>query len=81
MAALEEPVAPATGYLAPTSLEEATQALAEGEATLFAGGTDVMAGINAGTRDLAPTLMNLRHLPELRGIGEANGEVRGAGCR
>jgi CO/xanthine dehydrogenase FAD-binding subunit len=76
MATVEQPAGGAARYVAPTSLEEATQALAVGEATLFAGGTDVMVGVNARQQTLAPTLMNLRYLPELRGISLEDGEIR-----
>ena len=63
-------------YLAPDSLEEAVRALAEGEATLLAGGTDLLPQTSLGTLAFKPTLMNIRRLPELAGIDVARGRIR-----
>lgn len=63
-------------YLAPASLGEALAALASGEATLLAGGTDLMPASHAGKLRLRPTLINLRHIPELHGIGVEGGRIR-----
>ncbi|MEW5888100.1 MAG: FAD binding domain-containing protein, partial [Pseudomonadota bacterium] len=55
-------------YIAPTSLEQAVELLAAGEATILAGGTDLMPQSHAGRVKFKPTLMNIRRIPELKGI-------------
>ena len=67
---------PIQTYQVPKSLEEATEILRAGNVTLFAGGTDVMPQTRAGRMKLQPVLMNLRRVPELRGIDEEGGVVR-----
>ena len=67
---------PIQTYQVPKSLEEATEILRAGNVTLFAGGTDVMPQTRAGRVKLQPVLMNLRRVPELRGIDEEGGVVR-----
>lgn len=64
------------GYAAPHTLDEAADILRAGNVTIFAGGTDVMPQMKAGKLTLQPTLMNIRHIPELRGISRAQGTVR-----
>ncbi len=63
-------------YRAPHSLDEAAGLLQAGNVTVFAGGTDLMPQSKAGRARFRPVLMNIRHIPELRGIGEAAGIVR-----
>jgi CO/xanthine dehydrogenase FAD-binding subunit len=63
-------------YAAPRTLAEAADILRAGNVTIFAGGTDVMPQIKTGKLKLQPTLMNIRHIPELRGIAQAQGTVR-----
>ena len=63
-------------YAAPTSLEEAVQTVAGGGTTLFAGGTDLMLQTRSGARTFNPLLVNLRRIPELRGITCTGGEIR-----
>ena len=63
-------------YAAPRSLEEATDILRAGNVTIFAGGTDVMPQMKTGRLKLQPTLMNIRHIPELRGMAQAQGTLR-----
>ena len=63
-------------YAAPRSLEEAAEILRAGNVTIFAGGTDVMPQMKAGKLKMQPTLMNIRHIAELRGISQAQGTVR-----
>ncbi len=63
-------------YEAPESLPELTQILAEGPATMFAGGTDVVPQMRVGARPVRPTLININRLADLRGISESNGVVR-----
>ena len=55
-------------YVAPTSLDEAVACLQAGEVTILAGGTDLMPQSQAGRVAFRPTLMNIRRVPELRGI-------------
>jgi CO/xanthine dehydrogenase FAD-binding subunit len=62
---------PAPGaYLAPRTLAEAAQALRAGGVTILAGGTDLMPQTQAGRIRFRPVLMNIRHVPELRGLVE-----------
>ncbi len=63
-------------YAAPTSLEEAVQTVAGGGTTLFAGGTDLMPQARSGARTFNPLLVNLRRIPELRGIARTGEEIR-----
>lgn len=64
-------------YVAPTSLEEALEQLQElGEVTILAGGTDLMPQANAGRVKFKRTLMNIRRIPELRGIAREGDEIR-----
>ena len=63
-------------YFAPTSLDEAVALLAGGDAVLYAGGTDLVPQIRSGVRSLGPRLVNIRRIPELKGISVADGEVR-----
>ena len=62
-------------YAAPRSLDEAADIMRAGDVTIFAGGTDVMPQMKTGRLKLQPTLMNIRHIPELRGISQAHGTV------
>ncbi len=64
-------------YVAPTSLEQALEQLQElGEVTILAGGTDLMPQANAGRVKFKRTLMNIRRIPELRGIAREGDEIR-----
>jgi CO/xanthine dehydrogenase FAD-binding subunit len=64
-------------YVAPASLEEAVEQLQElGEVTILAGGTDLMPQANAGRVKFKRTLMNIRRIPELRGIVREGDEIR-----
>lgn len=63
-------------YAAPTKVEEAAELLAGGEATVFAGATDLMLQTRSGAKAYAPTLVNLRRVEGLRGTTEANGAIR-----
>jgi xanthine dehydrogenase FAD-binding subunit len=63
-------------YAAPRSLDEAADILRAGNVTILAGGTDVMPQMKAGRLKLQPTLMNIRRIPELRGITQADGVIR-----
>ena len=63
-------------YRAPTSLEEAADILRAGKVTVLAGGTDLMPQAQAGRMHFQRVLMNVRRVPELRGIAEERGAVR-----
>lgn len=63
-------------YFAPTSLEEALPLLRDGNATLLAGGTDLMPQTQAGRVRFGSTLVNLRHIAELEGIARTDGGIR-----
>ena len=69
-------MAAVASYRAPRSLEEAAEILRAGNVTVLAGGTDVMPQTQAGRLRLQPVLMNVRRVPELRGIAEEGGLVR-----
>lgn len=63
-------------YCAPTTLEEAAGILAQGGATILAGGTDLMPQSQSGKVKFQPTLMNIRRIAELRGIERRDGSIR-----
>ena len=63
-------------YFAPESLAEAVRLLRGGDATVLAGGTDLMPQTQAGRVKFGRSLVNIRRIAELRGIGEAGGTVR-----
>ncbi|MCD6681489.1 MAG: xanthine dehydrogenase family protein subunit M [Burkholderiaceae bacterium] len=65
-----------THYLAPRSVDEALQAMAEGNATLFCGGTDLSPQTESGARRYAATLLNLRRIEALGGIDTEGREIR-----
>ena len=68
-------------YAAPHSLEDAARLLTGGGASLLAGGTDLMPQTRTGTREFRSLLLNLRRIPELKGIALEGGEIRiGAAC-
>lgn len=63
-------------YLSPHNLEDAVKAMAEGEVTVFCGGTDLTPQTNAGRRQYAPTLMNIRRIDGLCGVEVSKGNIR-----
>lgn len=63
-------------YAAPRSLDEATELLRAGGVTILAGGTDLMPQSRAGRVAMQPVLMNIRRIPELRGVSESDGVIR-----
>jgi xanthine dehydrogenase FAD-binding subunit len=62
-------------YLAPADLDSALAALAGGNATILAGGTDLMPQINAGKVAFRPILLNIRRVPELRAVDIVDGRI------
>ncbi|MCO5099979.1 MAG: xanthine dehydrogenase family protein subunit M [Burkholderiaceae bacterium] len=65
-----------TSYLAPRRIDEALQAMAEGDATLFCGGTDLAPQTESGVRRYGATLLNVRRIEGLGGIDTDGGEIR-----
>jgi xanthine dehydrogenase FAD-binding subunit len=63
-------------YAAPRSLDEAAEILRSGEVTVLAGGTDLMPQMQAGRMRFRPVLMNVRRVPELKGIAEHGAALR-----
>jgi len=68
-------------YWAPTALSAALAHLRGGDVTILAGGTDLMPQSHAGRVTLKHGLLNIQHVPELRGIERDGASVRiGALC-
>lgn len=63
-------------YAAPRSLDEAVELLRSGPVTILAGGTDLMPQSRAGRVRMQPMLMNIRRIPDLRGVSEDGGMIR-----
>lgn len=63
-------------YLAPRRLDEALQAMADGDATVFCGGTDLAAQTESGVRQYTTKLLNLRRIDGLCGIQAKPDQVR-----
>jgi xanthine dehydrogenase FAD-binding subunit len=63
-------------YAAPRSLSEAAALLAAGQATILAGGTDLMPQARSGKLKVGALLVNIQHVAELRGISEHAGALR-----
>lgn len=65
-----------TTYLAPRRLDEALQAMADGHATVFCGGTDLAPQTESGVRRYEPSLINIRRVEGLSGIDANGSEIR-----
>lgn len=65
-----------TTYLAPRRLDEALQAMADGDATVLCGGTDLAPQTESGTRQYKAKLLNIRRIEGLWGIGVNGDEIR-----
>ncbi len=65
-----------TTYLAPRRLDEALQAMADGDATVFCGGTDLSPQTESGVRQYQAKLLNLRRIEGLCGIDAGANEIR-----
>ena len=62
-------------YSAPTSIEEATRVMHEGNVTVLAGGTDLMPQTTSANRQFATTLLNIRRIDGMSEIRVQNGRV------
>ena len=65
-----------SAYLAPRRLDEALQAMADGDATVLCGGTDLAPQTESGARRYEATLLNIRRVEGLRGIATDGAEIR-----
>ncbi len=65
-------------YFTPETLIEAVQLLAdcEGNATLLAGGTDLMNQVNAGAKTIAANFINIKRIDELKSITLVDNKIR-----
>lgn len=63
-------------YLAPLTIEEAAEALADGRGTVLAGGTDLMLQSANGRTPYRGRLVNVRRINEMRGIEIGDKQVR-----
>jgi CO/xanthine dehydrogenase FAD-binding subunit len=73
---MEELIETMTAYVAPRRLDEALQVMADGDATLLCGGTDLAPQTESGTRQYKSKLLNIRGIEELGGIAAKGGEIR-----
>ncbi len=67
-------------YCSPTSLDDALRLLAGGRATILCGGTDLLPRWSKGMSGQPDALVDLKRIEELRGVEQADGEVRVGGC-
>ncbi len=65
-----------TSYLAPRRLDEALQAMADGDATVLCGGTDLAPQTESGMRQYKAKLLNIRRIERLGGIEATGDKVR-----
>ena len=63
-------------YLAPRRLDEALQAMADGDATVLCGGTDLAPQTESGVRQYTAKLLNIRRIEGLGGIEAQGAQVR-----
>ncbi len=63
-------------YEVPRDVETAAEILRGGAVTILAGGTDLMPQSKAGRVSFGKVLMNIRRIPELMGVAEADGMIR-----
>lgn len=65
-----------TTYLAPSRLDEALQAMADGDATVLCGGTDLTPQTESGVRRYEAKLLNIRRIDGLGGVQTRGNEIR-----
>ncbi len=62
-------------YAVPQTLAEITRLLATGNATMFAGGTDLMLQTRSGIKEFRSVLVNINRVGALKGISRADGFI------
>jgi CO/xanthine dehydrogenase FAD-binding subunit len=65
-----------TSYLAPRRLDEALQVMADGDAMVLCGGTDLAPQTESGARPYKAKLLNIRRIEGLGGIDAKGDEIR-----
>jgi CO/xanthine dehydrogenase FAD-binding subunit len=65
-----------SSYFAPRRLDEALQAMADGDATVLCGGTDLTPQTESGVRRYKAKLVNIRRVEGLGGIDAAGDVIR-----
>ncbi len=65
-----------TTYLAPCRLDEALRAMADGDATVLCGGTDLAPQTESGARRYQAKLLNVRRIEGFGGIEAGGDEIR-----
>ncbi len=68
------------GYLSPQTLEETLRVVTEPDAIVLAGGTDLLPRWSRGLIERPGTLVSLKRLGSLKGVGRENGEVCVGAC-
>ena len=63
-------------YLVPASVDEAAAALSHGDATVLAGGTDLMPQIHQGVRAFRSTFVNISRVTELKTVSQSGNNIR-----
>jgi CO/xanthine dehydrogenase FAD-binding subunit len=63
-------------YLSPRCLDDALRVMADGDVTVFCGGTDLAPQTDAGARKYAGTLMNIRRIDGLSGVASTDDRIR-----
>ncbi len=76
MLVMEEKIETMIAYLAPRRLDEALQAMADGDATVLCGGTDLAPQTESGARQYKATLLNIRRIEGLDRIETTGDEIR-----
>lgn len=67
-------------YSAPQTLEEATQAVAAANATMLAGGTDLLPRWTKGLVERPEAVIDLKRVAGLKGVSRTSGEIRVGAC-
>lgn len=73
-------MAPIQTYSAPRTLEEVMRVVAAKNATMLAGGTDLLPRWTKGLVRRPPAVVDLKRVAELKGVARINGEIRVGAC-